>query len=444
MTRIVRTGLNFEREPLGAPWGFKGGFLTECWQTAARMDTETGLSTVGLGVQSVLWSDPAVFVGCSESAGNAQMLLLTSAALEEAKREAYDSPLDLMDRLLPTVRARGREVTAQQDLRLTFVLNALVPVDCAAWRLAAAERQVGFDALIPDFARPALGFRQDRIACVPAVGYGMAVPEVRRLAEDGFFILKIKVGSDPRQDGDPAAMFAWDCARMTAIHQAVGDCRAADSPDGRVLYYLDANGRYDSLDRVLRLLDHLAKIDALDRTLLLEEPFPEDVRSEVGNLPVRVVADESGHTEREVIDRIDLGYGAIALKPAAKTLSMSFRMAAAAFERGVPCFCADLTVNPALVEWNKLFGAHLAPMPGLGMQLLETNGFQNYRAWDRLTAQHPIPGAPWIVPRAGVFELIPSFFEQSGGLFAPLPHYEALTAYLGSDAPMARDTAARA
>ena len=427
MTLITRTDLNFERERLRAPWGFKGGFLTECWQTMAKVESSSGQSAVGLGVQSVLWSDPAVFVGCSEAAGNATMLLLTSAALDEIRRTKFDTPLDLLDNLIAAVHRRGKEITGNPELRLTFVLNALVAVDCALWRLAAAEKNAGFNDLIPDFARAALSHRHERIVCVPAIGYGMAVKDIESLVEEGFFVLKIKIGSDPNRDGDPAAMLSWDCARLTEIHRAVGEIRPANSPTGRVLYYLDANGRYDGLDRINRLLEHLAAIDALDRTILLEEPFPEHVRADVGDLPVRIVADESAHTERDVIDRIDLGYGAIALKPAAKTLSMSFRMAKAAFDRGVPCFCADLTVNPALVDWNKLFAAHLLPLPELGMMLLEANGFQNYRDWDRMVTQHSVPNADWIAPREGVFHLSDAFHEQSGGMFAPLPHYEALT-----------------
>lgn len=428
MTRIVRTDLNFEREPMRAPWGFKGGFLTESWQSIVRLDTDDGRSEVGLGVQSVLWSDPEVFIRGSEAAGNAKMLLLTSIALEEAKRVEYESPLDLLDALLPIVHARGKVIADTESLRLTFALNALVPMDCAAWRLAARENSAGFDDLIPEFARPALSCRQDRIVSVPAVGYGMAIEDVEALVTDGFFVLKIKIGSDPRQDGDLDAMLAWDCARMTAIHRAAESARPANSPTGRVLYYLDANGRYNSLDRIRKLLDHLATIGALDRTILLEEPFPEHVRSEVGDLPVRVVADESAHTERDVIDRISLGYKAIAIKPAAKTLSMSFRMARAAHDHHIPCFCADLTVNPALVEWNKVFAAHLAPLPELGMMILETNGFQNYRNWKQMVSRHPNPDAEWIVPRNGVFTLNEAFYQQSGGMFQPLPHYQELVA----------------
>src|SRR2546430_643776 len=138
MTRITRTGLNFERERMKAPWGFKGGFITECWQSIVRLESQSGDSAVGLGAQGDLWSDPGVFVGCSEAAGNAKMLLLTSEALERVKGRDFETPLELLDKLVLEVHARGKEITANRDLRLTFVLNALVPVDCALWRLTAA------------------------------------------------------------------------------------------------------------------------------------------------------------------------------------------------------------------------------------------------------------------------------------------------------------------
>ena len=64
------------------------------------------------------------------------------------------------------------------------------------------------------------------------------------------------------------------------------------------------------------------------------------------DLGVRIAADESAHTDEDAIKRIEMGYQAIALKAIAKTLSMTMKIAQAAFERNVPCFCADLTVNP--------------------------------------------------------------------------------------------------
>jgi hypothetical protein len=59
--------------------------------------------------------------------------------------------------------------------------------------------------------------------------------------------------------------------------------------------------------------------------------------------------------------RIEQGYSAIAVKAIAKTLSMTMRITQLAHEKKVPCFCADLTVNPILVDWNKNIAARLAP-----------------------------------------------------------------------------------
>ena len=81
MSHIVRTDLNFEREPLAAPWGFKGGYLTELWQSVALLQTDDGLVGLGLGAQSVLWSDPRIFESNSEPGGNSIMLMLTQFAL---------------------------------------------------------------------------------------------------------------------------------------------------------------------------------------------------------------------------------------------------------------------------------------------------------------------------------------------------------------------------
>jgi L-alanine-DL-glutamate epimerase-like enolase superfamily enzyme len=156
---------------------------------------------------------------------------------------------------------------------------------------------------------------------------------------------------------------------------------------------------------------------------LVEEPFPETYHFGVHDLPVRVAADESAHTAEDVAQRIDMGYGAIALKPAAKTLSMTLKMARVAHERDIPCFCADLTVNPILVDWNKNVAARLAPVPGWRTGLLETNGHQNYRDWRRMKSYHPCEGAPWTEPRDGVFHLDDDFYLRSGGVLMTPAHY---------------------
>jgi hypothetical protein len=97
-----------------------------------------------------------------------------------------------------------------------------------------------------------------------------------------------------------------------------------------------------------------------------------------------------------------------------------------AHRRQVPCFCADLTVNPVLLEWNKAVAARLAPYPGLEVGLMETNGHQNYRNWEAMRAHHPCPDAPWARPVEGVFRLDEDYYRRSGCLFEPSPHYQEL------------------
>ncbi|MEK7766646.1 MAG: L-alanine-DL-glutamate epimerase, partial [bacterium] len=161
---------------------------------------------------------------------------------------------------------------------------------------------------------------------------------------------------------------------------------------------------------------------AYERIVLLEEPFPEEVKVRVGGFGVRVAADESAHSIRDVEERIALGYGAIALKPAAKTFSLTLRMAAATHAAGVPCFCADLTVSPLLVDWNKSVAARLAPLPGLELPAFETNGAQHYARWAELQSFHPRAGASWTLERSGGFDLDESFYASGGGILDPVPH----------------------
>ncbi|HKJ67619.1 MAG TPA: L-alanine-DL-glutamate epimerase, partial [bacterium] len=112
----------------------------------------------------------------------------------------------------------------------------------------------------------------------------------------------------------------------------------------------------------------------------------------------------------------------------ANTLSMTMKIAQVAYENNVPSFCADLTVNPILVEWNKNVAARLAPFPELGIGLLEMNGHQNYDHWEDMQQYHPLYPAEWMEPRDGVFHLTEEFYTTSGGIFEPSPHYENLFA----------------
>ena len=119
-----------------------------------------------------------------------------------------------------------------------------------------------------------------------------------------------------------------------------------------------------------------------------------------------------------------MGYKAIALKAAAKTLSMTMKMAKVAHENNIPCFLADLTCTPILVDWNKNVAARLAPFPGLKeMGLLESNGHQNYVNWKDLVSYCPYPDGSWIESQDGLFHLDKDFYEKSGGVLKSSEHY---------------------
>jgi len=58
--------------------------------------------------------------------------------------------------------------------------------------------------------------------------------------------------------------------------------------------------------------------------------------------------------------------------------------------------------------------------------MLETNGHQNYRHWDRMIGYHPCHGAPWTRAPAGIFTLDDDFYARSGGIFQTSDHYREL------------------
>ena len=420
---ITTVGSNFEREPLVRPFGFKGGYMSEIWQSAAMLGSAGGKRGIGLCSQGVLWSDAHVFAGHAESGGNALMYAMSEWAVQQLKGQTFSDPVALLESIRHDVYAYGKKITGHAGLRETFALNALVGVDFAVWQLYAAENGISnFDDLIPAAYRPALAHRHTRAASIPLMAYGIPIEELKAAVEAGYFFMKIKIG----QPGTQAEMLEKDMARISAIHAAIGDARTPYTANGKLPYYFDANGRYESKETLLRLLDHTKAIGAFDQIALIEEPFPEELEIDIRDIPVRVAADESAHTDHDALKRIQMGYSAIALKPIAKTFSMSLKIAQLAHERGVPCFCADLTVSPLLVEWNKNVAARLAPFPGLGIGLIETNGHQNYRNWETMRGYHPRADAPWARTQRGVFELDADYYAQSGAVLQPSPHFEAM------------------
>lgn len=420
---IQSIGSNFEREPLIRPFGFKGGYMTEIWQTANYLKTTSGIEKVGLSTQNVLWSDAAVFASHSESGGNALMYALTEHALQLIKGQSFTNPVELIDEILEEIYQFGIRITANPNLRKTFALNALVGVDNALWMIFAEENGIkNFDELIPAKYRTALSNHHKIVASIPLIAYSIPVSEIIQSVESGYFFLKMKIG----QPGTQEEMLAKDMDRLSSVHKAIGHYRTPHTSSGKLPYYFDANGRYEKKETLLRLIDHAKKIGAFDQIAIIEEPFPEELQIDVSDIPVRLAADESAHTDKDAVTRIGMGYKAIALKAIAKTLSMTMKIASVAKERNVPCFCADLTVNPILVDWNKNVAARLDAFPGLGTGLLETNGHQNYKNWEIMRGYHPCKGASWTQTKEGVFELNDDFYSKSGGIFMTSQHYEEM------------------
>lgn len=225
---------------------------------------------MGVGVQSVLWSDPVTFCACDEAGGNERMLAVTRRALELLQGQAFTDPPGMTAGLVPELLAFARRLLGRADVPQTFVLNALVPVDFALWQLWNAKRGNGtFDALCASFC-PELTNREKELGSIPLITYHTPEDELHALLEDGAFLLKVKIGSDPEKNGDPEAMLAWDIGRLRTVHTAAAGFTTPYTECGRPVYYLDANGRYPDREFLLRFLDAADKMDALERIVLLE------------------------------------------------------------------------------------------------------------------------------------------------------------------------------
>lgn len=418
---VKQTNSNFEREKLLHPFGFKGGYLTELWQTVSKLQSASGASGIGIATQSVLYADADLFAACSEAEGNALMYLLANRAMRMVKSTPFDNPVDLLDKILPQLFAEAKNITQKPDLNINFVYNALLSVDNAAWLLYAKEKGFSsFDKMLPSPYDKALSYQNKKIAIMYQVSYGMPIEDIKTAVQEGYFVIKIKTGSPGNQE----EMLKADMERLTQVHAALKDFRTEHTPNGKLIYTLDANARYEKKADILRYLDHARKIGAFDQILLYEEPFAESNKEYVGDMDIIIAADESVHDEADAIAKIERGYKALVLKGIAKTLSLTLKIAKVAHDRNIPCLCADLTVNPILIDWNKNIAGRLAPFPGIEMGLMETNGDMNYQNWEVMQAYHPYAGAPWTKVKNGLFELDNDFYAKSGGIFEPSPHYQ--------------------
>ena len=423
--KIIHASCGVCREPLKTAFGFKGSALTNLWQIAVRLESESHYA-IGLGIQSVLWSDPAVFRQLGEESGNETMFSVTRYALKLLQNATLSSPYEFVERFFSKIFHYAVNATGNSSLSKTFVWNALVPVDFALWQLWAREQQTPhFDSI-----STLDGERQNALANIPLITYRTQVDEIVHLAKNRTPLLKIKIGSDPGGNGSMEEMLQWDQNRLLEIHRAVDGYSTEWTDCGKILYYLDANGRYDSRDTLLRLLDFADRKQILDRVILLEEPFAEQNPVYVGDLPVCVAADESVHGMDELTERVELGYRALTLKPIAKGLSLSIRMAELARKHRIACFCADLTVNPVMVSWNQCAAARLSRLSGMKVGVLESNGGQNYQNWHTMQTYHPRFGSAFVSPESAVYPLDEEFYQCDGGIWEDSAYYSSLAAQL--------------
>ena len=106
---------------------------------------------------------------------------------------------------------------------------------------------------------------------------------------------------------------------------------------------------------------------------------------------------------------------------------MTMKVAGVSRQKDIPCFCADLTVNPVMVEWNKNVAARLTSFPGLkNIGLIESNGHQNYTNWEQMKSYNPAQNQSWAEVKKGFYYTNDEFFEKGGGIFDEMPHYENL------------------
>ena len=174
-------------------------------------------------------------------------------------------------------------------------------------------------------------------------------------------------------------------------------------------------------------LEYADKIGAYDRIVILEEPFSEESDFDVSDIGLNITADESAHSLDSAVKRMQQGYKAMAIKPIAKTVSESLLIINEATKRNIPCFCADLTVNPLMVDINKNIAARIKPFPKIKIGIFESNGAQNYLNWEKMRTYHPMYNkAKFTEQKNGIYELNDEFYKISGGIYRDSEYYNRI------------------
>lgn len=409
--KIDSYAIGIESEKLKSPFGFKGSYADGLWQTIVGLESG-GMKSCGIAVQSVLWSDASVFEEYGQDGGNDLMHNLSKFAVDKLAGQDFNNPFEANDYLFNECYREVKKMTGRNDIRKTFVLNALVPVDMAFWLLWAKSKGISnYSEMTKDY-EAYMTSHHEKIAAIPLITYGVSHEEINKLLDEGSFFLKVKIGKDPE----------WDKKRVEEIWGLAKNYDSVNTKSGKPVLYLDANGRYRDKNELIEFLDFLEMKNILKHVGVFEEPFDELTEIDVTDIPCILAIDESAHSVEDSIVKFQQGYKAVALKPVAKTLSESLKILKAANDRNIKCFTADLTVAPWQLEWNRNLAARIPTLECVKTGLLESNGSMNYTDWDRLKSYHPMGDGSWVDSNNGLFEL-KDFYKSDGGLYEMPKHY---------------------
>ncbi len=337
---------------------------------------------------------------------------LSDYALKNLMGMDFNNPFEANDYLFSECYKEIKRITSRDDIRKTFVLNALVPVDMAYWLLWAKTNGISSYEDMTEGYEKYLPLRHEKIAAIPLITYGVSHEEIENLLNEGSFFLKVKIGKEPE----------WDKKRVEEIWELAKNYKTDNTVSGKPVLYLDANGRYKDKAELESFINYLDKKGILSHVGVFEEPFDEFAEIDVSSIPCIFAIDESAHSVEDSLVKFQQGYKAVALKPVAKTLSESLKILKAAADRSIKCFTADLTVAPWQLEWNRNLAARIPTLDCVKTGLLESNGNMNYTDWDRLKSYHPSGDGSWVDAKNGMFYLA-DFYEEDGGLFKSPRHY---------------------
>lgn len=412
--KIHHATCRFINRPLVRTFGFKGGSANYVRAVEVEIHAE-GMKAIGESTQGALWSDSVLHERLGEGATNETMYDVTKHVCNSLEGMEFDTPEGVFDHLYDEAARHAQYILAYNP-RKAFILNALVPVDNALRMLYAKKKN---DLTFETFAsvKGLTDIKEERLGLIPLINYNTSEHEIRRLADEGVFNFKIKIGANPDNDNNRDKMVEADKERVEEIHNILKDYKTPYTQNGKLAYFLDANGRYDSKYRLRELLNFTKSINAFEHIALLEEPFDETNTLTVDTFGVSVAADESLHDEKDALRKIELGYSVFVVKPIARTITVTNKIVKLALENNIRMFCGDLTVTPMLVEINKNYAARLPKLKGINTGIVESNGPQNLVDWKDMMQEHPLKDSNFTKVTDGVFELDQEFYETAGGIF---------------------------